>query len=183
MGPRPFGRGRLKSRPAERQRQGASMGPRPFGRGRGHDIHSCVSMDTHASMGPRPFGRGRGDYVHGSFERGSASMGPRPFGRGRPVRRAHLGMVRRRFNGAATFRSRKADPIPGHVLRPVHRFNGAATFRSRKVVVARRRRRAAPRFNGAATFRSRKGRSRTTERLSRYSASMGPRPFGRGRSP
>ena len=39
------------------------------------------------------------------------------------------------------------------------------------------------RFNGASTFQSRKGVRRSCGRTDRVQASMGPRPFSRGRSP
>ena len=110
-----------------------------------------------------------------------ASMGPQPFGCGRPPTPGTSSPAKG-FNGAATFRLRKARIVEfGMALGPC--FNGAATFRLRKagaavlhaVVVGalqwgrnlsvaegtRRPRRlpAGSRFNGAATFRLRKGRS------------------------
>ena len=60
-----------------------------------------------------------------------ASMGPRPFGRGRRLRRSPSYHVQRRFNGAATFRSRKEAP-ECIMTDEASGFNGAATFRSRK---------------------------------------------------
>ena len=131
-----------------------------------------------ASMGPRPFGRGRRNAGKRQARNGTASMGPRPFGRGRleaPLyTRSPWG-----FNGAATFRPRKA---PARALSSSTRpcFNGAATFRPRKVAGGPRSARqvalqwgrdlsaaeggrgsARPcvdlgSFNGAATFRPRK---------------------------
>ena len=131
-------------------------------------------------------------------------MGPRPFGRGRGTRTARRTDPVTRFNGAATFRSRKE--LSARACAQIRRrFNGAATFRSRKEhlhLEAGARVRVAsmgPRpfgrgrpqtqctaatptssFNGAATFRSRKGRCRRSVAVLGW-ASMGPRPFGRGR--
>ena len=84
------------------------------------------------------------------------------------------------FNGAATFRSRK-DDVRGLHRRHAQRFNGAATFRSRKAGSSRQGSGSGSCFNGAATFRSRKGKVPESI-LCKVPASMGPRPFGRGRS-
>ena len=110
------------------------------------------------------------------------------------------------FNGAATFRSRKEKPWTPPAGRTTSGFNGAATFRSRKGYSTRRSPPPQQGFNGAATFRSRKGRAprwgasgmallqwgrdlSVAEGATLISdlrrvlkASMGPRPFGRGRS-
>ena len=59
-------------------------------------------------------------------------------------------------------------------------FNGAATFRPRKVGTEKAGKLPLKRFNGAATFRPRKARRRA-HHAPRVLASMGPRPFGRGR--
>ena len=82
-------------------------------------------------MGPRPFGRGRRANADDDDAFAIASMGPRPFGRGRYVRPNRMVMNPLRFNGAATFRSRKVHPRVSAPLRWTG-FNGAATFRSRK---------------------------------------------------
>ena len=81
-------------------------------------------------------------------------MGPRPFGRGRALLRT--------------------DGVEGF------RFNGAAAFRPRKGPRRKGTGRQASSFNGAAAFRPRKARPRRTPPLA-GKASMGPRPFGRGR--
>ena len=60
-------------------------------------------------------------------------------------------------------------------------FNGAATFRSRKAPPRRGAAGGSASFNGAATFRSRKVHARGRPGHDGNSASMGPRPFGRGR--
>ena len=66
-------------------------------------------------------------------------------------------LLRRSFNGAATFRSRKGRHR-SLLCRRGPRFNGAATFRSRKGGGVRPMTEDdVPCFNGAATFRSRKG--------------------------
>ena len=59
------------------------------------------------------------------------SMGPRPFGRGRPIFASRPTRAGTRFNGAATFRSRK-DRLILATSGLGAGFNGAATFRSRK---------------------------------------------------
>ena len=132
-----------------------------------------------------------------------ASMGPRPFGRGRQVAPRHKRHTPPSFNGAATFRSRKdhTGPVPLPPRRAsmgprpfgrgrlntsasaaprCARFNGAATFRSRKESDADMMAGEKASFNGAATFRSRKEHDPAPIPLCR-AASMGPRPFGRGR--
>ena len=84
-----------------------------------------------ASMGPQPFGCGRADPQLARGALRVASMGPQPFGCGR----AHV----------------HADEVVH-----VEGFNGAATFRLRKATRARSTRKALACFNGAATFRLRK---------------------------
>ena len=107
-----------------------------------------------ASMGPRPIGRGNHRAGADTHRRRRASMGPRPIGRGNSAAGDAGALVPRRFNGAATDRSRKCGG-------------------------ARRRAPGRCGFNGAATDRSRK-----FEDLHRIDvvrrASMGPRPIGRG---
>ena len=193
----------------------------------GSGIARAVAAKRIASMGPRPFGRGRDTEWNGAAPNtllqwgrdlsvaegwgralAGAESGSLQWGRdlsvaeGRQAQRRMSVCSRfngaatfrsrkacsylttchswRGFNGAATFRSRKAGRLQGCYARP-SRFNGAATFRSRKGVD----RRAAPSvcrgFNGAATFRSRKGPRRLSKHGGRRHASMGPRPFGRGR--
>ena len=60
-------------------------------------------------------------------------------------------------------------------------FNGAATFQSRKVLEDSVQRANDACFNGAATFQSRKDGVRQGH-APESSASMGPRPFSRGKS-
>ena len=106
-------------------------------------------------------------------------MGPRPFGRGRLSSSSKDLSECVSFNGAATFRSRK-DASSNLPLQIASCFNGAATFRSRK---------AAARGPGAAPAQLQWGRDLSVaegaciarRRLPNEAASMGPRPFGRGR--
>ena len=105
-------------------------------------------------------------------------MGPRPFGRGMRTAVGRRPLRNRRFNGAATFRSRNAK-APGRSALRALRFNGAATFRSRNVRPGAQRPPRGRCFNGAATFRSRNGLLMDGG-TGRRPASMGPRPFGRG---
>ena len=155
MGPRPFGRGRSRAYSDLDGDSLASMGPRPFGRGRPKPPRRAQGRPS-ASMGPRPFGRGRllsGTYAFSVLE---ASMGPRPFGRGR------ITMVRR---------ARAPHKLQwGRDLSVAEGAFGAAAGAGGEG------------FNGAATFRSRKDR-RQVRRHPHDLASMGPRPFGRGRMP
>ena len=182
----------------------ASMGPRPFGRGRillGWIMATPKQVlqwgrDLSVAEGAGPAG-------------GSAGGDKLQWGRdlsvaeGMPIPRAAPPTTS--FNGAATFRSRKA-PVVRRPLRLPLSFNGAATFRSRKASTSPPAHPPNPSFNGAATFRSRKdiarpavcgkacllqwgrdlsvaeGTSRRKPRRGRGLASMGPRPFGRGRS-
>ena len=202
-------------------------------------------------MGPRPFGRGRLASTVRVGDRQGLQWG-RDLSVAEGSACSNVRSYRTCFNGAATFRSRKA-PCVGRQTPAVNSFNGAATFRSRKVAIVLRfepasrlqwgrdlsvaegkqahrmpdgliglqwgrdlsvaegrwspsRQWPGSGFNGAATFRSRKeaewppaqarprasmgprpfGRGRlTTARATRAArhASMGPRPFGRGRAP
>ena len=229
------------------------MGPRPFGRGRSANArsvrHATGSFNGAATFRPRKDAHGQtgtARYLQlqwgrdlSAAEGGQvpiqymgrhmlASMGPRPFGRGRTLDQLYDWLKHDSFNGAATFRPRKA--AGGAVRAPCRSgFNGAATFRPRKVgtrndyplvrlklqwgrdlSAAEGRKRSvmsmiALRFNGAATFRPRKdprgqpanrgqfvlqwgrdlsaaeGAAASTSPLRTLPASMGPRPFGRGR--
>ena len=100
---------------AEGARTCHSNGPRPgfngaatfrLRKGRLPDHRSRAHGD--ASMGPQPFGCGRlRPGVLGRLAR-SASMGPQPFGCGRDHHAGGRAAQVLRFNGAATFRLRKA---------------------------------------------------------------------------
>ena len=82
--------------------------------------------------------------------------------------------------GAATFRSRKGG-VAARRARGRACFNGAATFRSRKGRGPLTWQTKWQSFNGAATFRSRKSPAQAWQGGAVGRASMGPRPFGRGR--
>ena len=86
-----------------------------------------------------------------------------------------------RFNGAATFRSRKGPgTTPSSTLVPLLQWGrdlSVAEGSAGKRPSSGRR----CGFNGAATFRSRKVRPTPRAATSVEPASMGPRPFGRGR--
>ena len=86
----------------------ASMGPRPFGRGRYHFFayphkKTLLQWGRDLSVAEGTIAR-----ISGGLSRG-ASMGPRPFGCGRPLPHRTRSTRRCRFNGAATFRSRKVQ--------------------------------------------------------------------------
>src|SRR5579884_2702850 len=84
------------------------------------------------------------------------------------------------FNGATTLRSWKPNLLP----LPLPRggcFNGATTLRSWKPVMARPPSATAGSFNGATTLRSWK-RAHGITAGAEWSASMEPRPCGRGNS-
>ena len=159
----------------------ASMGPRPFGRGR-VDADTWAWIADAASMGPRPFGRGRPGAQTALVDmKGHASMGPRPFGRGRPQAPPRGLESLASFNGAATFRSRKAEHRVARWDCVGFRFNGAATFRSRKVAAVATKSAPQPASMGPRPFG--RGRSVGFHLYVKGTsfASMGPRPFGRGR--
>ena len=180
------------------------MGPRPFGRGRPTSLRRGLVGLLSLQWG-RDLSVAEGAGLDGPRRsRHGASMGPRPFGRGRRRPRAALpclcGLLQwgrdlsvaegggppagsRRgiecFNGAATFRSRKADlyHLPGQAWRA---SMGPRPFgRGRQTDGARTPAHMGG-FNGAATFRSQKASGHANAK-DRRKASMGPRPFGRGR--
>ena len=204
MGPRPFGRGRTAKLADLAEFLKASMGPRPFGRGR-REAKTAARSGLTASMGPRPFGRGRlplnprkpcllpplqwgrdlsvaeGGYLsphaiaHWSLQWGrdlSVAEGVQI------LVRVRLGLPR--FNGAATFRSRK---VRSHAKagRCAMASMGPRPFGRGRSISRNSANGRLKRFNGAATFRSRKGWIYQAEG-DRWQASMGPRPFGRGRT-
>ena len=109
----------------------ASMGPRPFSHGNSHRPGFPDGLQA-ASMGPRPFSHGNSLSSPNSSTRASslqwgrdlsvtetlpneraadgvihASMGPRPFSHGNAPERTRRRRRYTRFNGAATFQSRK----------------------------------------------------------------------------
>ena len=132
-------------------------------------------------MGPRPFGRGRGGQGAAPVSRKVKLQWGRDLsvaeGAWRPRANNHL---RRGFNGAATFRSRKAKTWSACSAGPRASMGPRPFGRGRNVLIGRRAR--PPHgFNGAATFRSRKV-PKAIHNVRSHQASMGPRPFGRGRN-
>ncbi len=82
-------------------------------------------------------------------------MGPRLGSRGKGPHRSVVASLGPCFNGAATWKSRKAQVSSRFQLR-IARFNGAATWKSRKDTRRKQMRRPTESFNGAATWKSRK---------------------------
>ena len=131
-----------------------------------------------ASMGPRPFGRGRAQRLRPGQHSPDASMGPRPFGRGRRAG-APCGVTRTcSFNGAATFRPRKGSASTSG-RGSQSGFNGAATFRPRKVALDRVLSAQGIQLQWGRDLSAAEGAQPEPDGAPR--ASMGPRPFGRGR--
>ena len=190
--------------PGQSRRPSASMGPRPFGRGRPEACRQR-SGRRDASMGPRPFGRGRRLHEVGQVDREFASMGPRPFGRGRFFVLIVGGTAREKLQWGRDLSAAEGAPYSAEAA-ALCSFNEAATFRPRKVLAASQKPDSPCGFNGAATFRPRKGTLAAGARAPKIQlqwgrdlsaaegclatrpsecscpASMGPRPFGRGRS-
>ena len=154
MGPQPFGCGRAAATAQVKITSPGFNGAATF-RLRKVAAQAGQAAKHVASMGPQPFGCGRLNQDSGLPVIQGASMGPQPFGCGRSPKPCRLAVLRHRFNGAATFRLRKAlslafiggaryasmGPQPfgcgrvkvgAQVGGPVG-FNGAATFRLRKV--------------------------------------------------
>ena len=192
--------GALRNDPAAPAR-GASMGPRPDGRGRATGT-TTWQWRSWASMGPRPDGRGRCRGPRGSCRRTS-----RQWGRDRMAAEGcAAGCVPGCswcVNGAATGWPRKACPSCGIILflvpasmgpRPDgrgRRTRGVLTMhaflrqwgRDRMAAEGKRAHGGPigpPCVNGAATGWPRKGLC-PPQCPCRPSASMGPRPDGRGR--
>ena len=112
---------------------------------------------------------------------GSASMGPRPFGRGRPSESQAEYYRLAGFNGAATFRSRKASATR------VCRYGSAGLQWGRDLSVAEGRdceEHIAPvmPLQWGRDLSVAEGRSSRAPGRCHVDASMGPRPFGRGRT-
>ena len=155
MGPRPFGRGRRGKVSKPCTATPASMGPRPFGRGR-PDIRAGFrwaatrlqwGRDPSVAEGRAPSSTasttallqwGRDPSVAEGRAPETSGWARRRLQWGRdlsvaegPTYAPDFGGQRLGFNGAATLRSRKDEPL--HLPRPRQRcFNGAATLRSRK---------------------------------------------------
>ena len=181
MGPQPFGCGRALVFCGVVANACASMGPQPFGCGRAQ-IGRIVVVRRRVLQWGRNLSVAEGAQPRHRFSDGrGASMGPQPFGCGRDGQHKKMAAPWSSFNGAATFRLRKAWTCSQRPYKTLG-FNGAATFRLRKGLAFSRRRIAPLGFNGAATFRLRKG-TLIVGSLTETLASMGPQPFGCGRRP
>ena len=202
MGPRPFGRGRRHCCACLVRRDLLQWG-RDLSAAEGSSPSCAPPSRATCFNGAATFRpRKVPSKVQSAKENLRASMGPRPFGRGRVIRRFSRSRGIAGFNGAATFRPRKAVVV-GEIVpagqasmgpRPFGRgrhSGGAEGGQAgqlqwgRDLSAAEGRRpasRSARRcgFNGAATFRPRKA-GRRARRNDVGPASMGPRPFGRGR--
>ena len=108
-------------------------------------------------MGPPPFGDGKADQPSNFGKLILASMGPPPFGDGKGRWPPSPTSSASRFNGATAFRRWK-----------VHECGGSWPRLAR--------------FNGATAFRRWKGRGAGAHRKHHRLASMGPPPFGDGKS-
>ena len=178
MGPRPDGRGTTSMASVIMRRSFASMGPRPDGRGTGRPVQ-CRRQSRSASMGPRPDGRGTGCIYDLPFSayigfNGAATGWPRNAAATtarQPRRRASMGP---RPDGRGTKTGRPVHPAR------CHSFNGAATGWPRNVVFPEPCMPKIKSFNGAATGWPRNESTPPAARNIRKSASMGPRPDGRG---
>ena len=84
------------------------------------------------------------------------------------------------FNGAATFRLRKAACCRAPSKHGA-RFNGAATFRLRKVVPLQLRVAQYPTLQWGRNLSVAEGAALANAAMHGYAASMGPQPFGCGR--
>src|SRR6266545_2091557 len=110
-----------------------------------------------------------------------ASMGPRPFDRGRPAHRP--GCARRHrpsFNGSTAFRPWETRlerflPPPGPKLQWVHGLSTVGDVSRLRMATGRRC------FNGSTAFRPWETDMAGFAQMGADLASMGPRPFDRGR--
>ena len=179
------------------------MGPRPFGRGRatarsasilalalqwGRDLSVAEGILVYADRhDARSLQWGRDlSVAEGEIKSPPASeIVKLQWGRDLSVaeggaRKGRVAQLGRSFNGAATFRSRKAYSRP-KCLVCSGRFNGAATFRSRKGSSARFQVRASTTLQWGRDLSVAEGGLAYAVVIAVPLASMGPRPFGRGR--
>src|SRR5579884_951060 len=130
-------------------------------------------------MGPRPIGRGNTGPAPGHARAVYASMGPRPIGRGNSPLWARRGIPMAKLQWGRDRSVAEILPLLRR-RRPPRRFNGAATDRSRKCAnTARARRRPAVASMGPRPI-GRGNHSEARRAAARGLASMGPRPIGRG---
>ena len=178
------------------------MGPRPFGRGRvaarrawsrqvllqwGRDLSVAEGEAAHRQLNPSP-SRFNGAATFRSRKAfqclpclqclAAASMGPRPFGRGRSIKDySFVFMIKLQWGRDLSVAEGNMDAVGAD--------DAAKLQWGRDLSVAEGPYGPCPPattagFNGAATFRSRKAaKARQVRTL--HAASMGPRPFGRGR--
>jgi len=203
MGPRPRGRGMGTLWREGYRRTCASMGPRPRGRGM-FRLWKRVNRRRRASMGPRPRGRGMADITPTMLQDASRFNGAAP-ARARNGHRYIFTQLRARgFNGAAPARARNELRLNRHSALTCC-FNGAAPARARNgpvgialanaaVMLQWGRARAGAECTlgmgkkGPDASKLQWGRARAgaecfsvfSGELSHLSASMGPRPRGRG---
>ena len=177
MGPRPDGRGKTgRGRQGDRQR-GASMGPRPDGRGKPDNARKGRKRGR-ASMGPRPDGRGKLRRGLDDDSACLASMGPRPDGRGKTDGNAYILALHPASMGPRPDGRGKAAPLRAFGPPPPRQWGrgqtAAESMSSTAITTA------AVSVNGAAARRPRKARASPGAPGGR-TASMGPRPDGRGK--
>ena len=138
-----------------------------------------VRLDV-ASMGPRPFGRGQPNLIINTM----SPLASLQWGRDLSAADSCTDMCRIAersacFNGAATFRPRTARNCLGS-CRARRSFNGAATFRPRTGRDFGPQLAAERRLQWGRDLSAADRRPTPALRMRTHSASMGPRPFGRG---
>ena len=180
MGPRPFGRGRPGATTPPKPFTSASMGPRPFGRGRQHNPTYTAGKFMLLQWG-RDLSVAEGSSSEAAAGADSCSL---QWGRDLSVAEGCRRQKRRRrdrqLQWGRDLSVAEGSPDLWNQLSPGVCFNGAATFRSRKGGVPRPAQHALDASMGPRPFG--RGRLQPGQSLSRSGgASMGPRPFGRGR--
>ena len=180
---RQWGRGQTAAERAQRTFAGfpklASMGPRPNGRGK------VMRQRLNWSTKRRQWGRGQTAAERLLAFRRSTANTRRQWGRGQTAAEsAILGMgilltASRQWGRGQTAAESRRPLWPTASRRSV---NGAAAKRPRKGGVDGPQAGAPRRVNGAAAKRPRKELTRASERIKAGSASMGPRPNGRGKA-
>ena len=139
------------------RRLGASMGPRPHGRGGGSAAAFHLSAWPAASMGPRPHGRGGA--------------------KNRPVGNYRIALLQW-GHGRMAVEGRRLGPRGRHArlqLQWGHGRMAVEGLRRKGPGHARQ-----PRFNGATAAWPWRGSVASAKLSPTFSASMGPRPHGRG---
>ena len=130
----------------------------------GRNLSVAEGGSKHSTSGPPP----------------TASMGPQPFGCGRPsCEKVLANRLRLQWGRNLSVAEGRVSLLTGRL--DLTSFNGAATFRLRKARRAASTTARSAGFNGAATFRLRKDAT-PGRLLICFIASMGPQPFGCGRA-